>query len=182
MALSKVAAVIYIRELIHDKGREAEIRYLNSLSPEDGQCFQKLLPSNKLPIEQLSKYCELAVPVLFPDKSLDQGLRQLGYQNAKNDMKGIYRVLLKIASVETVIKNAAVIWKTYHDEGQAFVRRLKANQYDFIVEKYPEITKCFRNITDGYITGLLELTGAKNIKVIRDDADPNAWKWLITMD
>jgi hypothetical protein len=181
MALTKVATVIYIRELLLAKGEKTTDKFLETLSPEEKQCFQTLLPSTKLPIEQVARFAEQAVPLLFPDKSLTQGLWELGYQNAKNDMKGMYRVLLKVATLEMVIKQAAVIWKTYHGQGKASVQRLPEKRFIFIVENYPEIPKKFLDVLTGYITGLANLAGVANVEVVCDDTNPNAWKWFITV-
>jgi hypothetical protein len=120
--------------------------------------------------------------LLFPDKSLVQGLWQLGYQNAQNDMKGIYKVLLKIATVEMVIKKASVIWKTYHDEGKSSAQQVKDKQFVFLVENYPDLPKTYRIITEGYITALANLVGEKYVEVVCDDVEPSAWKWLITIN
>jgi hypothetical protein len=182
MALMKVAGVIFARKLLTAMGEETVSRFLQSLTPEDRKCFQALLPTDKLPIEQVTRFYEALVPVLFPDKSLAKGLWQLGYQLAQNDMKGIYRALLRIATVEMVIKQAAMIWQTYNEKGQASVQRVNNKKYVFIVENYPEISKNSRIVNDGYITGLCNLTGVKNLNVVRYDDNPNAWKWNITFD
>lgn len=182
MALAKVAAVIYARKLILAKDKEIVDRFLGALSPEERDRLLTLLPPDKLPIEQVTRFHELSAAVLFPDKPLEEGLWQLGYQNAQHDMRGIYKVLLRVATVEMVVKNAAVVWKTYHDQGKAYVRTLSNKEFVFIVENYPDIPKNFNEVMNGYITGLLDLTGAKNVKVVRDDSNPDAWKWNITVE
>lgn len=190
MALVKASGLIFMRKLIHSKGEVVADRFWKILSKEDREFIKTLIPTYKLPIEEVTRFYELAVPIIFPEKSLAQGLWQLGYENAQNDMKGIYRAFLKIAtlgreetySVEMLIRQAAVIWKTYHAQGEASVRRLGAKQFMFIVENYPGIPKSFREDLTGYIAGLLNLTGAKKVKVVQDDVDPNAWKWLIIIE
>ncbi len=182
MALVKVAGVIFMRDLIKSRGEAVVNGYLKTLTQEDRNIYQNLLPINKLPIEQITRFYELAMPLLFPDKPLAEGLWQLGYQNAENDMKGLYRFILRVFSLETVIKQAAAIWKLYHEKGEASVQRVSAKNIKFLVKNYPEIPKSFREQLSGYISGLISLTGAKGIEVVRNDANPNAWEWVITVE
>jgi len=181
MALAKVVAVIYLRDLIKANGEAMADKFLKILSSEERKMFQTMMPITKFPIEQITRFYELAMPLLFPDKSLSEGLRQFGFQNAQSDMKGIYRFILKFLSLETVIKQAATIWKIYHDKGKASVQLVTSKNVIFIVEDYPEIPKNFREVLNGYIAGLITLAGEKGINVVRNDADPNAWKWVINV-
>ncbi|MEW6515371.1 MAG: hypothetical protein AB1439_00515 [candidate division FCPU426 bacterium] len=179
MGQTKATVLIFARERLSALGSSALENFRKSLTPEEDKLFFKLLPSSKLPIEQSTRFFELLVPWLYPGKPLREGLWQIGYDGAGDNMKGIYHVLLKIFTVEMIIKQTAVIWKTYHDQGRPSVKRLADKEIAFVVEEYPELPLHFRELLNGYIAGLVDLTGAKNTRVTRDDSNPQAWKWLI---
>lgn len=47
----------------------------------------------------------------------------------------------------------------------------------FIVEQYPDMLSTVREVTRGYLAGLLEATGAQKIEVTRHDENPSGWRF-----
>jgi len=53
---------------------------------------------------------------------------------------------------------------------------------DLVALGLPDLTPVQRQYINGYFVGVLELTGAKQIKVTRHDADPQAWRWSLSWE
>ncbi len=182
MALSKAAGVIHTRTLLRKQGAETEARFLSQLTPEEKTLYQSALPVSKLPIETATKIYLLAVPLLYPDKPSSEGMQELARATAHNDMRGIYSVLIRMTTVEFIIKQTAKIWQTYHDAGRAETERLGPNQIVLRVKDYPGLPKPFLDIVTGYIRGALELAGLKRFDIRCRDANPAAWEWDVRWD
>jgi hypothetical protein len=57
-----------------------------------------------------------ACEIFFPD-NLKEGARRWGEFNAKREMTGIYKLILKIGSPNMMISLASQTWKMYYSEG-----------------------------------------------------------------
>ncbi len=182
MALSKAAGIIYMRSLLRAKGEIAESEFLAKLSPEEAILYQKILSTEKLPIEVATEMYALSAPLIYSGKSVSESLWQLGYETAQHDLSGKYAILLRIITPEFAIKQAAKIWKTYHDAGVSSTQGIGTKQAVFKIENHPSLPNDFRQVLNGYIIGLCNLVGAKNTKVVRDDSNPEAWEWTITWE
>ena len=110
-------------------------------------------------------------------------VRRFGEINAEHDLKGVYKLFLRVSSVPFVIKQTARMWNTYHDTGEAFVLKGEnAKEASLVIKNYPDLPKPIRESSAGYIVGALRLTGAKNVQVVHDESDPMAWTWTARWD
>jgi len=173
----KGAALVFIRMQFSQRDASLEKQFLQELSPDEQEIYHSCISSSWIPITIAQQLLEKSALFLYPD--LDNPLQQLGFDRAQNHLTGIYRAILRISSPTFVIKQAAKIWTLYYDQGQAHTAFLKNQDYRAVmkVEDFPELPITFRDITSGYILGAVELTGAKDIRLVRDDADPSSWKW-----
>jgi hypothetical protein len=106
---------------------------------------------------------------------------KIGKQQAKDDLSGIYKILVTFATIPYVIKHSAQFWKTYHETGQAKAVIVEnKNECRFIVEQYPNLPERFREVILGYIEGVIELTGGKMVNVKKAEANNNGWEWFVT--
>ncbi|MEW6517166.1 MAG: DUF2378 family protein [candidate division FCPU426 bacterium] len=182
MALSKAAGVIHTRTLLREKGKEAEAKLLSRLTPEEQVQYLALLPVSKIPIETATKIYLASVPILFPDKTVSQGMQELARSTALNDMRGVYSILLRFTTPEFMIKQTAKIWQTYHDAGEATAEHVGPKQALLRVTRYPDLPKAFLDIVSGYILGLFQISGVKNTQMQVRDHNPEAWEWLVSWD
>ena len=67
----------------------------------------------------------------------------------------------------------------YYDTGKTQVLTPEKNSAVFIVRDFPQMTLQLRAAMRGHLTHLIESTGAKNVRVMQDSTDPNAWAWKI---
>jgi hypothetical protein len=179
MALCKAAGVIHMRTLLRAKGDKVEVAFIEQLTFEEKINYETALPASLLSLDTITRMYTLAVPLIYTGSELYDGLRQLGYDTAKNDMKGVYNYFLRLVTPNTAIKQAAKIWKTYHTQGRAMAQRIDAHHAVFQVCDYPELSETYRELLNGYIQGLAELTKIQNAIISRDDHDPNCWQWDI---
>ncbi|MCK5242421.1 hypothetical protein KAR34_08210 [bacterium] len=178
MAKTKGGNIVFEREFLRKHGKETEQAFLEKLNAEEINIYQKTLPISWVPIEAAAKIFEMTAATLYPGDA--QGLQYLGRAQAYDHLTGIYRIILRITTIPFLIEKTAKLWKNYHDQGRAWsgVGRNKNSAF-MIVEDYPDLPETFREMLCGYIAGCMELTGARNVRVTRDNNNPDAWKWNI---
>jgi len=69
-----------------------------------------------------------------------------------------------------------------NDKGTCRVDGLTSNGGTFVISGLPEQTAVQREYICGVISCVLELTGVKNVKVVKVENDPNEWKWKISWE
>jgi len=65
-------------------------------------------------------------------------------------------------------------------KGNAHIEKLTDSSMTVVVTDFPELVPSQLELISGYITGILDLTGARNIRVTINNKNPNAWKWKFT--
>ena len=75
---------------------------------------------------------DAAARILYADSV--EPLVDLGRDMALSDLTGIYKVLLRVATIPMVIERTARLWTTYHKKGSARIEREgDAKKADLIV-------------------------------------------------
>lgn len=172
-----------IRKVIRRHGREVEEAFLAKLTPSEHQKYLYGLPVSWYPVEEIPEKGDVfqaAAEVLFPGDP--EGMRKVGRLNAVESLTGIYKLFLRIPSIEFVIGRAAKLWRSYQDTGIATAEDFAANSGAFVVRGYPDLREDFREYLAGYVAGVLEVTGAKNIRVRIDDGKPDVIRWVAAWD
>ncbi|MBX7193652.1 MAG: DUF2378 family protein [Sandaracinaceae bacterium] len=173
----KGVGVVFVRTQLREAGASAERAVTTQLTDEELRTYTTTTASSWVPIEHVARMFDLAAPVLHPGKPLP--LRLLGRELARDNLRGVYRVLLRVMSVEFVISQSARLWGTYHRRGAARLVRVAPREVDFVVSDYPRLPERFRECMCGWIVGTLELVGAQKPLVTKIDDDPSAWHWHI---
>ncbi|MBN1621358.1 MAG: hypothetical protein JW871_02060 [Endomicrobiales bacterium] len=115
--------------------------------------------------------------ILFPDSP--HKMWKLGELLARKNMNTIYRLFMRLSSPSYGIKKAPIIWDKFYRSGKLKVVNTGKKSANMIVTGFPQMRPYQIDLTCGYICVILELAGAKNIKVNVDSSDSNAWKWDI---
>jgi hypothetical protein len=118
---------------------------------------------------------EAAACVLFPNDP--EGLQKVGRLNARESLTGLYRLFIRIPSIEFVIGRVAKLWRVYQDTGDANVEEYDGKSLQFVVRNFPDLREDFREYLMGYIFSVGELSGLKEVRVTHCADDPQAWKW-----
>jgi hypothetical protein len=179
MALIKAAGLIHTRSLLRAKGGAAERAVLSQLTPQEITVYQDALPITQLSIELATKVAALSAPLLFPAQTPSDAIQSLGRVNALNDLKGIYKVLLRFTTTEFAVKQAARLWSTYHNQGQARSFPDGEKRIIFEVTGYPDLPAPFRHLLAGYIIGMAEMTGIRQARISLEDGNPQQWRWVV---
>jgi len=178
--MGKIKAIVIVRlrqQVFPSQAKDVEAKYLEALAPDERAFYQSALPSTRIPLAQAMVMICKAAEILYPGRG-DAALRELGRMQAHADMTGLYKVLMRVVTVAYAVKQAAALWRQYHDQGEARVEQDPAvpGAAAFVVTGYPEAPRSFTFYNAGYIAGVLELTGATNVDVSVNFDNPQAWR------
>jgi hypothetical protein len=151
---------------------------LAALSEEERRVYASTLEFHWVSIEFITRLFEVAAPLVFPGRA--DGLRRVGREMAFDHLRGIYRIVLRVVTVEKVIEKSARLWSTYHQAGTAKLHRLGPKLLQFSVYDYPTLPELFRECTCGYIGGVFELCGVNDIRVSRMDESSRVWHFRMS--
>jgi hypothetical protein len=178
---SKGTGVAWLRELIQKKGPEADQAMAKALSPDDYRAFRTSMPISWISEEAITRIFKAAGDVLFAEAP--SPLAEVGRGMAKANMTGIYKFMLRVTTIPFIMSQASKLWQTLHDTGEATATEGPGrNMVTFTISGFPSIPSGMREVLRGYVTGLGELTNAKNVRTKIDETDPNAWKWISTWE
>jgi len=178
MAGYKGTGVVFMRSFLRSRGGEIEQRFLLALTDEERQIYTTTLEFHWIPIEVITRFFEVAAPLAFPGRP--DGLRRIGREMALDHLRGIYRIVLRVITVEVAIAKSARLWSTYHQAGSATSQRLGPTLLQFSIYDYPELPEVFRECLCGYIVGVLELCGVTEIRVSRLNEPSRAWPFRLS--
>jgi hypothetical protein len=155
-----------------------EARLLAALRPEDQAVLQTALPGNRIADDVNDRIYAAAAATLFPGDA--KGVWAIGRQMARDNLTGIYKILLRLTTVPFIIDQTAKLWHTYPEHGSARAEKVPGEKRGrLVVTEFPGFTACMREMLSGYVTGTLELTGARDVRVTHDDRNRAAWVWEI---
>ncbi|HEX7665300.1 MAG TPA: DUF2378 family protein [Polyangiaceae bacterium] len=161
--------------------RDLEARFTEELNDAAAkERFDSALATDWVPVGDMDRFMRTAAPLLYPGKV--GALRLLGRDVAQDHLPTVYKILIRVASVQFVIEQAARIFKTYNSTGDAHTEKRPGvkNSVDLVITDYPEMNGPLRESGAGFIIGTLELVGAKDVRVIIDDANPRRWVFHVT--
>lgn len=70
-------------------------------------------------------------------------IRKVGYWLAKDNLKGIYKIYVKMSSIAGLLKRADQIWRQYFSTGTVKVLLSEKKHYQFeVVEYIPDVDTC----------------------------------------
>lgn len=174
----KGTGIAFMRKLAKERGLGESVIEAR-LSTEDIEVYRALTAMTWVPTQAALRILEAGAEVLYPGSA--DGTYEINRLMAQDNMNGIYKILLRVVSVRTLIDRAAKLWSMYfskgkgHGEGDPEVRAVT-----FVLEEYPELPDGMLKVIAGFLHGLLELTGAKDIHIAIDGANPLQWRWRIT--
>lgn len=155
-----------IKRYLQRQGGGAEKSFIRSLPADMAQIYPTLLPINRLPIDTIQAMIQHMADFLFSGKNESERLINIGVLMATQDMNGIYKFLLRFTTIAYAMQKSAMLWKTFHDQGDSRVEEISKTHVRYIISGYAEMPKNYRTFLSGYILGLLNLCGAKNATVV----------------
>lgn len=180
MAKVKASDVVIVRKLLVGRGAELEAQVRARLSPAAFSVYQKALTTEWIELGHEAEIFSVAAQLLFFGER--SPLQRLGEEVARIQFSGIYRIFLLVPTLEYVVKQVSKAWKTLYDQGDVRVEGLSGKRGTLVAQGLPELSRIQREYIGGYLSGVLSLTGAKNVRVTRQENDPQAWKWTLEWD
>lgn len=172
----KGSGIVFLREQVRRREPALEQALLDRLDAAERAIYLETMSMSWVDMVPTARVLETGIPLLLPEAP--DPARAFGRIQAHEQLSGIYRILLRVASVPMVIQQSARLWSTYHNRGQARVERQGDEPSGrLVVAGYPELPLVVRRTTSGFIEGTLERTAVRNIRVVELFADPQAWIW-----
>lgn len=172
----KGSAFLALERVVRRRGTDLERRWLAAVPPAERIIYQagnssKWYPCPGGPPNGVTE----AGKLLFPGDP--EGLRRLGKLTAPESVFGIYNVLVHVTSITYFLKCGSFVWNLFHDVGKASIADIERTQAVFILQQLPGLPDWFRMFISGFIEGVLEEVGARDVRVTHLAGDPQAWAW-----
>lgn len=174
----KASDVVIILKMLADRAPDSDPALAAGLDPEVYRQVKTAASTSWIPVETEARFLEQAVKILYPNDP--RGLIRLGGDVSKVQFTGIYKVFLMIPSVSFIVKRISLAYKSLIDTGTARVENLTANSGTLVTSGLPQLSAVQRQYIGGVLAGVVELTGAKDVQIRLDEADPQNWKWTLT--
>jgi hypothetical protein len=173
----KGTSMVHLRHLVRSAPASAAARLAKALSPEDALAFEATQTMTWISVDTWARIAAVAAPLVFPDEP--DPLHALGRDNARHDLNGVYKILVRMMTVPFVVEQSAKLWRTYHSSGEGQCYRIGERELHFDVIGYPDLPEVIRVSTSGYCEGTIAMTGAKGVRVTHIVDDPQRWRWHI---
>jgi hypothetical protein len=172
----KASPLAYYRDMLNKMGPDVAKKARAGLDADTVRLFDTCLPMtwvNVLAADRILQGVALAAHPGNPE-----GTFLLGRRLARDTMSTVYKVLLSVTTIPFAVKQTARLWGTFHRRGTAVtVREGDAKEATMVVSGYPEFPEVVRQNVAGFVTGILDLTGAANPHVQHDGSNPEAWRF-----
>ena len=170
--------------MIKAAGVNSMIEVLASLAPDRFRAWVGTLPpatadlihrrrnpQSWVPLEALNPLYTLSLDGLF-DGNIER-LFELGRLQLRNDLSGIYRVFLRVASPGFVADRSAAIYAVYgQDCGTLKVVDRTEHSLDVLIDQRPLPSAAVFEYLRGSIFGAIELTSVKDLAVVMVPQNP----------
>jgi hypothetical protein len=101
---------------------------------------------------------------MFYDGDIEKAGYETGKDSALRALKGVYKIFVKMASVDFVLKRAKSIFSTYYDEGKFEIVESSKDMNIFKVYGFSAEDKLINSRIAGWIEGIFLLVSSRKIK------------------
>lgn len=164
----KGASLVSLRQML--QLAHLEERFLEALGAADRDAYQRVTATDWVPVALAGRLYAVAGPLIYPGQP--NPVRLLGRDLARDHLRGIYRFVLRLVTVQFVVDQAGRLWSMYNGRGSLLVERVHERTVRMVLVDYPDYPLEVRESLVGYVAGTIELTGARGVRVVTDDADP----------
>jgi hypothetical protein len=94
-------------------------------------------------------------------------LREISRSQVEHDLRGIYRLFVRIASPDFIAARAASLYGAYwRGNGSIHIERKGPKAFEVVYENLPSVRSSFIAVQLGGIQAAIEATGVKSVRVI----------------
>ncbi|MEW6516038.1 MAG: hypothetical protein AB1439_03940 [candidate division FCPU426 bacterium] len=177
----KATDITFLKKLFIKAGGAREREFLDVLTAEEAEVYQHALPVSWVDSDMNFAIVRKALPILYPSHRADFG--HFGYELAGEDFGGIYKILIRIVSVEYVVASMEKFWGTFNRKGLGSGRMVPGTKQAVLtVTQYPDMAQPYLELLSGYLQRLFEMIGLKNVRTEIDAQDREALKCLVSWD
>ncbi len=178
----KGAGILVLRKLIQNRGPEFERIFSENLPPATRKTWENPpLAFSWVPVDFADEgnLLYVAARALFPGE-FKQALYELGRVMAGEGLPRYYNIFIRIPTPQFVFKRVAQLWRLFYSTGDARMENVGSDHACFMLCNYPEYPSNMREYLSGYLLGVGEMIGLKDIKVLQVGNNPQAWRWDLT--
>ena len=165
----KGTAVIAIRDFVKTNYPNDFSKWVDSLTPEAKGIFSESIDSTKwYPVESGAKEPTEKIGKMFFNGDLEQGAWEAGRYSAEKALKGIYKIFVKAANPQYIIKRASRIFATYYRPCLMDVVDTPSNG---VVVEMTKVTERYDTIERrilGWMEMALEISGCRDINITNE--------------
>ncbi|HEV7765988.1 MAG TPA: hypothetical protein VGQ76_13370 [Thermoanaerobaculia bacterium] len=150
----------FIEAELSAEQRETTFR---NLPPEFATRFRTpILATETVPVHMMNLFTEEAAKA--KGEPLEEFALRAGREAARDAVRGIYRFFAMVLTPPALLGKASQMWSSLYNHGVMRVEDQQEHSARIHVRDFPsEIASCSR--ATGWIEGLAELTGVKDVKV-----------------
>jgi hypothetical protein len=176
----KASTMLSLRSHFKDKA-ELEQSFLSKMSPPDVWIYKNAKAFSWINMDAYLRIYAVIAKTAFA--GYPKPLVEVGRLEAYTVIRGVYKWVLNLQGMQNLMNQTERMWKLFHEKGKAHSELLPGAHSAFMyVDDYPELTRENLEITMGFIMGVFELIGLKNIKGEIDDSNSHSWKWKLSWD
>jgi predicted hydrocarbon binding protein len=91
---------------------------------------------------------------------------RIGHFSAEESFGGIYRIFIELSDARVIIGKASLAWRIINDVGNLEMSAITGTSAKCRIKGYDYPKKAFCFELAGYFTKVLELVGARNVKIV----------------
>jgi hypothetical protein len=134
---------------------------LDRIPPEERHFFtEKLLAQGTVPLSAVNRFTEAAAAV--KGESVELFARRAGRYGAEIGLKTVYKFMMSLLSIQSVLKAAPLMWKRVYDGGELSVEP-REQSATIRLRNFPSHPAGCGRIT-GWFELIGEKSGAKNLR------------------
>ena len=172
--------IMHIRKRLQEAGQAKEDLYCSKLSKGDLTIYKQAVAAGWYPMDVVVRIFTEAAKILYAKQA--KPFYALGYDQALDNLSGLYRTVLSGISPDSAVEQSARLWRTHFNSGEASWSSVQTEvpsqrKVTFIVKNYPQLPAPFLDIVEGYIHGIVAFTHAQFLGSKIESNNPQEWRW-----
>ncbi len=148
-------------------------KFMRHLPPESREFFENPILSNEwYPLKEGILIPTETIGELFFDNDIEKAAFDLGTDSAIQALRGIYKIFVRIANVDFVLKRAKTIFSTYYSHGNILLIENTDKFKKFKVTGFTKDEELIFYRISGWIFGIFKVI-AENVEEVTHTVEPD---------
>ncbi len=162
----KGTAVISTEKFVKENHPDKYQDWLDSLPENSKNLFKDgILAGNWYPLNDAVIIPTKKIGEIFFNNNIENAFYEVGVFSAKYALKGVYKIFVRVASVDFVLKRLTSIFSTYYSEGKIEIINRKKSGVKFYVTGFDKDDEIMITRLSGWAKGVFEVISNKNITI-----------------